>query len=85
MPCLVYKMCIGTYREHLYSHPFQQLVLVGQVFQLCRTYECEIGGIEEEKRPLPFNVFVGNGLELPVLKSLDGKLGCVCIDNWFHI
>ena len=78
-------MGVGAYGEHFDSHGFQLFVLLCQVLQLSGADEGEVGRVEEEQCPFAFDIVIRNCFELSVLKSLDGELWCVCIDNWFHV
>ena len=44
--------------------------MIGEVFQFGRADEGEVGGIEEEDRPLAFQIGLGDFNEVPLLVRL---------------
>jgi len=80
VPCLVHEVRVGAYRIYFHAEAFEVLVLVSHIFQFGRTYESEVGGIEEEYRPLAEHVLVGHGLEFTVVIGLYFEFGNVRVD-----
>lgn len=78
VPCLVHEMRVCADRIDLYAKAFEVLVFVGHILELCRAYECEVSGVEEENRPFAEHILVGHGLELAVMVGLNLEFGNVC-------
>ena len=60
-PGFVGEVGVGRNGIHLDAQLLELCVFVGQVFQLSRADEREIGGVEHNQRPFAFEVFVANG------------------------
>src|SRR5690606_3910869 len=70
---------VGRHRIDLDVHLLESGIDVGEIFKLRRADEGEIGGIEEENRPLALHVSVGDVDELAVLersglKGFEGRI-----------
>src|SRR3546814_18427946 len=67
VPRLVAEMRVGRHRIDFDAEALKRFILVGEVFELGRADEGEVGGIEEENRPLARNIGVRAGDELALL------------------
>ncbi len=67
MPRLVREVGVGGHREDLDAEALQLLVVIGEVTELRRADEGEVGRVEEEDRPLALDVLVGHVDECAVL------------------
>src|SRR3546814_3215998 len=66
-------MGVGRHRIHLDAHLLKRRVDVGEIFEFGRTDEREIGGVEEENRPLALHVSIGDVDEFAILERGDRK------------
>ena len=64
VPRLVREVGVGRHRVHLDAEALQILVVVGEVAELGRADEREVGRVEEEDRPLAAQVVAGDVDEL---------------------
>src|SRR5690606_5354529 len=79
VPSLVREVCVGRHGIDLNTQLLEFSVLIGQVFQFSRTYEREVGRVENEHGPLARNRFVADVYKLAVmvgscLKRLDLRI-----------
>src|SRR3546814_12641663 len=76
-----YEMRISDWSSDVCSsdlaHLLKRRVDVGEIFEFGRTDEREIGGVEEENRPLALHVSIGDVDEFAILErgGLDGFEG----------
>src|SRR3546814_4442731 len=67
VPRLVAEMRVGRRRIDFDAEALKRFILVGEIFELGRADEGEVGGIEEENRPLARNIGVRDGHELALM------------------
>src|SRR3546814_14538960 len=60
-------MRVGRHGEHLDVHLLKLRIDVGEILELGRADEGEVGRIEEENRPLAIHIGVGDVAELALL------------------
>ena len=79
MPGLVGEMGVGGHAVDLDAELLEGGVIVGEVFQLGGAHEGEVGGVEENNRPLAVQIGVADVNELAVLQGarLEGLDGGV--------
>src|SRR3546814_18040253 len=60
-------MRVGRHRIDFDAEALKRFILVGEIFELGRADEGEVGRIEEENRPLARNIGVRHGHELALM------------------
>ena len=75
VPGLVREVRVGRDGVDLNAELLELFVVVGEVFELGRAHEREVGRVEEDDGPVTLEVGVGDGLELALMEGfgLEGQ------------
>lgn len=84
MPRFVHEMRVGAHRINLNPHFLELVVALGEITELRRTDEGEIGRIKEKHRPFSPQIIVSNRLKFSLVIGLQLEFRDLCIDDSVH-
>ena len=84
MPGLVHEVGVGGHGVHLAADLLELVVVRGEVLELGRAHEGEVGRVEEEQGPVAEHIVLGHFVELIVLECVHLEIGQFMLQKSHH-